>query len=51
MDEPLANLDVNLKLKIINHIKKIKENFNLTIVYVTHDISEADSLSDIIVKL
>ena len=51
MDEPLANLDTTLKSKIIDYIKKIKTNFNLTIIYVTHDISEADNLADTIARL
>jgi len=51
MDEPLANLDTGLKSKIIDHIKKIKNDFNLTIVYVTHDIGEANNLANVIIKL
>jgi ABC-type Fe3+/spermidine/putrescine transport system ATPase subunit len=46
MDEPLANLDVKLKKKILEHIKMLKKNFNLTIVYVTHDHREAFSIAD-----
>ncbi len=51
MDEPLANIDVKLKRKILDHIKKLKQNFNLTIVYVTHDHREAFAISDKIVIL
>ena len=51
MDEPLANLDVKLKQKILEHIKNLKQNFNLTIVYVTHDHKEALTLADTIVVL
>ena len=51
MDEPLANLDVKLKRKILEHIKNLKQNFNLTIVYVTHDHKEALTLADTIVVL
>lgn len=51
MDEPLANLDVKLKRKILKHIKNLKQNFDLTIVYVTHDHKEAFAIADKIVVL
>ncbi len=51
MDEPLANLDVKLKRKILEHIKNLKQNFNLTIIYVTHDHKEAFTIGDQIVVL
>ncbi len=51
MDEPLANLDVKLKRKMWEHIKNLKQNFNLTIIYVTHDHKEALVLADTIVVL
>ncbi len=51
MDEPLANLDVKLKRKILEHIKNLKQNFNLTLIYVTHDHKEAFGIADQIVVL
>jgi len=51
MDEPLSNLDVKLKHKILEYIKKLKQNFNLTIIYVTHDHKEAFAIADQIVVL
>ncbi len=51
MDEPLANLDVNLKRKILEHIKKMKQDFELTIIYVTHDHKEAFAIADKIVVI
>jgi len=51
MDEPLANLDVKLKRKILEHIKQLKQKFKITIIYVTHDHKEAFSISDRIVVL
>jgi ABC-type Fe3+/spermidine/putrescine transport system ATPase subunit len=51
MDEPLANLDVKLKHKILAHIKNLKQQFGLTIVYVTHDHQEAFAIADNIVVL
>ena len=51
MDEPLANLDVKLKRKILNYIKRLKSEFNLTIVYVTHDHRETFAIADDIVVI
>jgi ABC-type sugar transport system ATPase subunit len=51
MDEPLSNLDVQLKRKILEHIKKLKTSFNVTIIYVTHDHREAFAVSDKVVVL
>lgn len=51
MDEPLANLDVKLKRKILELIKNLKQNFDLTIVYVTHDHREAFAIADKIIVL
>ncbi len=51
MDEPLANLDVKLKRKTLSLIKDLKDTFNLTIIYVTHDHKEAFAIADDIVVL
>ena len=51
MDEPLANLDVKLKRKILEHIKNLIQNFDLTLIYVTHDHKEAFAIADEIVVL
>ena len=46
MDEPLSNLDVALRLKTREEIRALQRRFGITTVYVTHDQSEAMSLSD-----
>ena len=46
MDEPLANLDIYLKEKMRNQIKELRDTFNVTIIYVTHDHEEAYALAD-----
>ena len=51
MDEPLANLDIKSKRKILKYLVLLKENFNLSIVYVTHDHREAFEIADDIVVL
>ncbi len=51
MDEPLANLDVKLKKKILDHIRALRDKYHLTILYVTHDHREAFSLADKVVVI
>jgi iron(III) transport system ATP-binding protein len=46
MDEPLSNLDVALRLKTREEIRKLQQKTGITTIYVTHDQSEAMSLSD-----
>jgi putative spermidine/putrescine transport system ATP-binding protein len=51
LDEPLSNLDANLRNEMRIELKRIHSELNLTTVYVTHDQSEAMSLSDIVVVM
>lgn len=51
MDEPLSNLDANLRNEMRIEIKRIHTELNLTTVYVTHDQAEAMSLSDLVVVM
>ena len=46
MDEPLGALDKNLREAMQYEIKRIHERLGVTIVYVTHDQSEALTMSD-----
>lgn len=46
MDEPLGALDKQLREQMQYHIKSLHERLGVTILYVTHDQSEALSLSD-----
>ncbi|MEQ8965971.1 MAG: ABC transporter ATP-binding protein [Azospirillaceae bacterium] len=45
MDEPLGALDKNLREQMQYEIKHIHENLGVTVVYVTHDQSEALTMS------
>jgi sn-glycerol 3-phosphate transport system ATP-binding protein/multiple sugar transport system ATP-binding protein len=46
MDEPLSNLDNALRIAMRTEIKELHRQFGATIVYVTHDQTEALSLAD-----
>jgi iron(III) transport system ATP-binding protein len=51
LDEPLSNLDANLRVQMRAHIKALQRQTGLTMIYVTHDQSEAMALSDRIVVM
>jgi iron(III) transport system ATP-binding protein len=46
LDEPLSNLDANLREEMRFEIRRLHDEFNMTMVYVTHDQSEAMVTSD-----
>ena len=46
LDEPLSNLDPKLRETMRFEIKELQKKFNFTIIFVTHDQSEAMALSD-----
>ena len=48
-DEPLSNLDAKLRVTMRTEIRKIQQKVGITAIYVTHDQSEAMSLSDKII--
>lgn len=45
-DEPLSNLDANLRRSMREKIRELQQRFNITSFYVTHDQSEAFAVSD-----
>jgi peptide/nickel transport system ATP-binding protein len=48
LDEPTSALDVITQANIINLLKKLQEEFNLTYIFITHDLGLASELSDYI---
>jgi iron(III) transport system ATP-binding protein len=51
LDEPLSNLDAKLRDKMRDELQEIQRRTNITFVYVTHDQTEAMSMSDRIAVL
>ncbi len=49
LDEPLSNLDAKLRESMRFEIKDMQKKFGITIIYVTHDQSEAMAMSDKII--
>ena len=51
MDEPLSNLDAKLRHQMRSEIRLLQKDLNITLIYVTHDQTEAMSMADKIVLL
>lgn len=51
MDEPLSNLDAKLRASVRKDIKKLQLDLGITVVYVTHDQTEAMSMADHVVLM
>jgi iron(III) transport system ATP-binding protein len=51
LDEPLSNLDANLREEMRFEIRRLHETYRYTTVYVTHDQAEAMTTSDLIVVM
>ena len=48
-DEPVSALDVSIQAQILNLIKELKREYNLTFVLITHDMSVIKYLADRVV--
>src|SRR6516225_830226 len=48
LDEPLSNLDANLREEMRFEIRRLHDQYRYTTVYVTHDQSEAMTTADLI---
>ena len=46
MDEPLANLDMHLRGEMLREFREFRDSSDSTIIYITHDQSEAMSVAD-----
>jgi len=51
LDEPLSNLDSELKSTLLEELSVLQRRLKLTTLYVTHDASEAISFANIIIRM
>lgn len=45
-DEPTSSLDVTIESQILNLFLKLRDKYNLSILFITHDLDVAQSISD-----
>jgi peptide/nickel transport system ATP-binding protein len=45
-DEPVSMLDASVRIEILTLFKELKEKYNLTVLYITHDFATAKHFSD-----
>lgn len=50
-DEPLSNLDMRLRIRTRNELRRMQKTLGITMVYVTHDQSEALGLPDRVIVM
>lgn len=50
-DEPLANLDPQLKSQLVEEMRSFFKQQNMTVLYVTHDQAEAEAIADRVVTI
>jgi ABC-type Fe3+/spermidine/putrescine transport system ATPase subunit len=51
LDEPLSNLDAQVRLRLRAEIRRLQRRIGITTIYVTHDQEEALSMSDRVVVM
>ena len=45
-DEPVSMIDASLRMNIINMFLSLKDEYNVSFIYITHDLSTAYYASD-----
>ncbi|HUP59618.1 MAG TPA: ATP-binding cassette domain-containing protein [Thermoanaerobaculia bacterium] len=51
LDEPLAGVDVELRGRVLEYLVRVRDEFPVPMIYVTHDIAEAGAVCEEIVVM
>jgi len=51
LDEPLAALDIGLKERILPYLGRVRDEFSIPMIYVTHNLTEVLTLADWVLML
>lgn len=50
-DEPVAMIDASMRMNVVNLFRKLKDEYNVSFIYITHDLSTAYYISDYIATM
>ena len=50
-DEPVSMIDASLRANILTKLKELRDDFGISLLYITHDLATAHQISDVIFVL
>lgn len=51
LDEPLSSLDANLKAQIVDYLKRVRDEFGVPMIFVSHSADEISALCEKVIAL
>jgi molybdate transport system ATP-binding protein len=49
LDEPLSGVDAELRARVLEYLVRVRDEFPIPMIYVTHDVDEAAAICEEIV--